>query len=131
MAPSLAAIRRFKQSQGGAGEDRLGIARVFRDDVRASMGTGNALYLIPHLAAAIASINTATSAGEYQVRVLRIYFNGENIGVVDQPRRNRMPGGSSVRRFPRQVWCAGGEHVLVGRIESQRGDVLHLRIVRG
>ena len=39
-----------------------------------------------------------------------------------------MPGGAAVDGFPRQVRRSSVEHVGVGRIESQRGDVLHLHV---
>src|SRR6266851_2700632 len=41
---------------------------------------------------------------------------------------NWMPVRSGVRRFPGKMWCPRVDSVRVGRVERERGDVLHLRI---
>ena len=61
------------------------------------------------------------------LRMFWVHADGENVGVVNQAGGNRMPGSAAVGGFPGQVRRSGVEHVGIGRIERQSGDVLHLR----
>jgi hypothetical protein len=89
----------------------------------------DAAQLGPQLAAVFAAIDSAARAGENQLRVFRIHADGENVGIVNQSRGDRLPVRAAIHGLPGQVRRSGVDGIRVRWIKCERGDVAHFDIV--
>jgi len=103
MPPGFAAIGRFEEPQCRARENGVGMARVLGDDMRAAMGSWDALDLDPSLASGLAQINTAAGAGEDHLRVVRIHADGKDIRIVNQSGGDGLPIRAAIQGLPGQM----------------------------